>query len=105
MQMTFSTLIIKTVPYSIAAKSWVSEVKLCSRNSQITYLKTDSIFKTFGVSYVIKIYFSQADDTLKHNSLLKFIPSFSPPKECAIICEYIGYLRVMRVWMGGSGIL
>ena len=36
---------IKTVACHIAAKSCVSEVKLCFRNSQIPYLKANSIFK------------------------------------------------------------
>ena len=39
----------KTVPCLIAAKSCVSEVKLCFRNSQIPYLKVNSIFKKFFV--------------------------------------------------------
>ena len=60
MQMTFIALIIKTFPYSIAAKSWFSEVKLCSRNSQITYLKADSTFKKFGVICTVMYYFLSA---------------------------------------------
>ena len=36
---------IKTVACHIAAKSCVSEVKLHFRNSQIPYLKANSIFK------------------------------------------------------------
>ena len=39
----------KTVPCLIAAKSCVSEVKLCFKNSQIPYLKVNSIFKKFFV--------------------------------------------------------
>ena len=40
----------KNVPCLIAAKSCVSEVKLCFRNSQIPYLKVNSIYKKFFVS-------------------------------------------------------
>ena len=44
----------KTVPCLIAAKSCVSEVKLCFRYSQIPYLKVNSIFKKFFVSVLKK---------------------------------------------------
>ena len=37
----------KSVPYPIAAKSCVSGVKSCTRNSQTPYLKVNSIFKKF----------------------------------------------------------
>ena len=35
----------KTVPYHVAAKSCVSGVKSCTRNSQIPYSKANSIFE------------------------------------------------------------
>ena len=42
---------IKTVACHNEAKSFVSEVKLCFRNSQIPYLKAKSIFKKSFVVY------------------------------------------------------
>ena len=45
---------IKTVACHIAAKSCVSEVKLCFRNSQIPYLKATSILKNLCYIYIYK---------------------------------------------------
>ena len=50
LQLISFTSKFKTVPCLIAAKTCVSEVKLCFRNSQIPYLKVNSIFKKFFVN-------------------------------------------------------
>ena len=46
----------KSVPYPVAAKSCVSGVKSCIRNSQIPYLKANSTFKKSFHMCVIHIY-------------------------------------------------
>ena len=52
---------INTVAGLIAAKSCVSEVKLCFRNSQIPYLKANSIFKK---SFVRPVKFTMGANTM-----------------------------------------
>ena len=55
----------KSVPYPIAAKSCVSGVKSCIRNSQIPYLKANSIFK---ISFVNNFHKNNTKHYDKHKT-------------------------------------
>ena len=81
LQLISYTSKFKTVPCLIAAKGCVSEVKLCFRNSQIPYLKVNSIFKKFFV-YSGFCMNDTWDSSVCH-------PRLVPPHHSAVACLVI----------------